>query len=105
VPRLIDFDDCGFGWFLYDLATLLLLHEGQPHHAAAREAWLRGYRAVRPLGDEHLAQLGALTMARRLVVLGWLHTRRDTAIARAATIPLVQRTCAHAEAFLDTSGG
>lgn len=100
VPQLIDFDDCGFGWFLYDLATLLLLHEGRPRHDAARQAWLRGYRGVRALDDAQLERLPALTMARRLVVLGWLHTRRDTDVAQAATGTLVQRTCIRAEEFL-----
>lgn len=100
VPRLIDFDDCGFGWFLYDLATLLMLHDGLPHHDAAREAWLRGYRDVRPLADAHLDRLPALSIARRLVVLGWLHTRRETDTARAITAPVIARTCRRAEAFL-----
>lgn len=100
VPRLIDFDDCGFGWFLYDLATLLQLHEGRPHHDAALDAWLRGYRRVRALDDAHMGRLPALSMARRLVVLGWLHTRRDTDVARAVTSTLVRGTCTRAEAFL-----
>jgi Ser/Thr protein kinase RdoA (MazF antagonist) len=100
VPRIIDFDDCGFGWFLYDLATLLVPHEGRAHHDEAFAAWLRGYRAVRPLDDAHLAHLPALSIARRLVVLGWLHTRRDAEIARAVTDGFVRHTCTRAEAFL-----
>jgi Ser/Thr protein kinase RdoA (MazF antagonist) len=47
--RAIDFDDCGFGYFLYDLAVTLSEVEWYPAYPRLREALLRGYREVREL--------------------------------------------------------
>jgi Ser/Thr protein kinase RdoA (MazF antagonist) len=46
--RVIDFDDCGYGHFAYDLATTIV---GLGDRAGLREALLDGYRSVRPAGD------------------------------------------------------
>jgi Ser/Thr protein kinase RdoA (MazF antagonist) len=108
-PCVIDFDDCGFGWFLYDLATLLCFDAGLPSYDDRLAAWLAGYRSVQSsgeeqlLGEEQLAELPTLVMARILVSLGWLHTRRDTDFARAVTELAVGRACAYAEQLLSSS--
>jgi Ser/Thr protein kinase RdoA (MazF antagonist) len=99
-PCVIDFDDCGFGWFLYDLATLLCFQAGLPSYDDQLALWLEGYRSVEALGDEHLAELSTLVMARILVALGWLHTRRNTDFARAVTETVVGRACSYAEELL-----
>ena len=36
--RVIDFDDCGFSWFMYDFATIVL--RGSPTGARAEGAWV-----------------------------------------------------------------
>jgi len=100
---IIDFDDSGFGWFLYDLATLLAYHAGQDSYDERLQAWVDGYRAVEPLDDEHLEELPTLIMARLLVGLGWLHTRRHTDFARAVAALVAERACAFAEEFLSAS--
>jgi len=77
---LLDFDDGGPGWFLYDLAVSLFPLERQDPDQArrAREAMLAGYREVAPLPEAHLAELPTFSMARRLVTLGWVFTRPET---------------------------
>jgi Ser/Thr protein kinase RdoA (MazF antagonist) len=80
-PMVIDFDDSGFSWRLYDLATLLNAEVAEDHADSMRESWLEGYRRVIPLPDAHLAHLPALIMARHLISLGWLHTRSETLTA------------------------
>lgn len=52
----IDFDDCGFGHYLYDLAVIFAGAWSQPDYPQRRDAVLAGYREVRPLGDELLAR-------------------------------------------------
>jgi Ser/Thr protein kinase RdoA (MazF antagonist) len=47
--RPIDFEHCGWGWYLYDVAASLLPMADQPGFPALRPAFLRGYAAVRPL--------------------------------------------------------
>ncbi|WP_433022816.1 phosphotransferase enzyme family protein [Kribbella sp. CA-294648] len=49
--RLIDFDDCGFGYWLYDLAVPLWEYRSHPDHAEIRAALLAGYAETRELPD------------------------------------------------------
>ena len=100
VPYVIDFDDAGYGWYLYDLATLLADKVADPSFAEVRDAWADGYRTVAPLPDEHLDALDALVMARLLLGLGWMHTRRETAMARDFTPLVVVLACLQAEKLL-----
>jgi len=100
VPYVIDFDDCGFGWYLYDLATILAPVVGSPSFAHVRDAWIAGYRTVTPLPDEHVHELDVLVMARLLLGLGWMHTRRETQMARDFTEAVVHLACVQAEKIL-----
>ncbi len=70
-PRLIDFDDCGTGWYVFELATGLFPLLLRPELAAAREGYLEGYRSVGSLPDSDLALLPAMLVARGLSYLGW----------------------------------
>ena len=79
---LIDFDDAGFGWHLFDIATTLFFHLGEDHQGAVANALLTGYRAKRELPDEHLARLPLFFLLRGLTYLGWAHTRSETETAQ-----------------------
>ncbi len=50
--RVIDFDDAGFGWHLFELATSLYFISGDEGYPTARAALIRGYRSERALPDE-----------------------------------------------------
>lgn len=71
---VIDFDDCGFGWFLYDLATVLSWLEHEPGSPATVAAWLEGYTAERELSEVDLAMVPTFVMLRRLMLTAWLGT-------------------------------
>lgn len=96
--RLIDWDDTGFGWHIYDFATAMFPHLGQPGFDAALGAMVEGYRSQRNLPDEHLAMLPVLVMARALSYVGWAHTRG--AIARELEPFAVAVACELAEELL-----
>jgi len=96
---VLDFDDSGFGWYLYDPATFLAFHVVGDFDSV-RDAWLEGYRSVVPMDAEALAELPTLIMARFLVGLGWMHTRRETEMAQQMTAAVVMLACLHAERFL-----
>ena len=72
---LIDFDDAGYGFRLYDLATLMSQNEGLPNSDALRAAAVQGYRNVRPLPDNALALLPMFIMLRRFASMGWIVPR------------------------------
>jgi Ser/Thr protein kinase RdoA (MazF antagonist) len=77
---IIDFDDCGFSWRLYDFAAALTFYEHRPVAKVMAAHWLDGYREVAPLGHADLELAGALSMIRRLTMLGWATTHRADAL-------------------------
>jgi Ser/Thr protein kinase RdoA (MazF antagonist) len=98
--RVIDFDDAGFGWHLFELATSLYFITGESIYPTARDALIRGYRSERPLPVDALARLPLFLAARGTTYLGWVHTRQGTETARELAPFLVERVCAVAEEFL-----
>lgn len=97
---LIDFDDSGFGWYLFEFATSLFMHLGEPHFDVIYTAMVEGYRSVRPLPDEHLALLPTFFLMRGLVYLGWAHTRKETETAKALTPMMIEAVTALATDYL-----
>lgn len=98
--RLIDFDDSGFGWHLFEFATSLFFHLGEDYFDDVYDAMVRGYREHRSLPEEHLAYLPAFFLARGLTYLGWLHTRKETETARELTPVVVEGVCELAEDYM-----
>lgn len=58
--KLIDFDDCGTGPRLYDVAVAVWELRDEPQYVACRDALLAGYTAVRPIDTAHLDDYIAL---------------------------------------------
>lgn len=77
---VIDFDDCGYSWYLYDFASALSFMEHTDDAPTMAKQWVDGYSEVRPLSrtDEQLAC--ALSMVRRLQMLGWTTTHREDSL-------------------------
>ncbi|MGI9493231.1 MAG: phosphotransferase enzyme family protein [Geminicoccaceae bacterium] len=80
--RVIDFDDCGFGWFLYDVATALSFIEDHPKVLDLVDAWVRGYKRIRDLPAEDEAEIPTFIMLRRMVLLAWIGSHGDTDLAK-----------------------
>lgn len=100
--RLIDFDDAGFGWHLFELVTSLYFIQGEKYFDRAREALLDGYRAHRQLPDQQLELMPLFFLARGFTYIGWVHTRRETETAQELTPMLLQMACELAEDYLST---
>jgi Ser/Thr protein kinase RdoA (MazF antagonist) len=62
---LIDFDDSGIGYRLYDLGTTMSQNLYEPHYIAIRDALIAGY------GRASMAEVEHFTLARTLVSVGW----------------------------------
>ncbi len=101
--RVIDFDDCGFAWFMYDFATTISFMEEHPRVPELRAAWLDGYRSVAPLDAADEAELDTFVMLRRLLLVAWIgshHTFAPEAAELGA--PFTAVTCTLAERYLST---
>ena len=70
--RLIDFDDCGFGWFMYDFASAISFIEDSPMVPYFKSAWIKGYRSVRDLSAEDEQEIDTFIMLRRMALLAWI---------------------------------
>lgn len=73
---LIDFDDFGEGWHVFDLATTMFFFQPHPLYENYREALLEGYASVRPFPDGFLQFWDLMLLARGLTYLGWAASRR-----------------------------
>jgi Ser/Thr protein kinase RdoA (MazF antagonist) len=56
-PRAIDFDDSGFGYWVYDLAVALDACRDDPAYPRYREALLDGYTELRALPQKQAEQV------------------------------------------------
>lgn len=97
---VLDFDDSGFGWHLWELVTAVFWYLDTPHYAPALQGYIEGYRSVRALPDEHLALLPAFLLMRSLVYMGWMHTRRGQPTAVQLTGPIRDTSLKLAQALL-----
>lgn len=94
----IDFGDCGFGFKVYDLSapligleSLLLRHQRFHEYPHLKEALLRGYSQIINLTDRDLALLQDLLLARKLIMVGWLHSRSDNPALKAHVPRVIRR--------------
>ncbi|WP_238120498.1 MULTISPECIES: phosphotransferase enzyme family protein [unclassified Xanthobacter] len=101
---LIDFDDCGFSWFLYDFAAAISFLEHEPYVPALKAAWMEGYRAERPLPGDVSAQLDVFVMLRRILLTAWAASHGERPAAQALGPAFTDGTVALAEAFLSRHG-
>jgi Ser/Thr protein kinase RdoA (MazF antagonist) len=70
--RAIDFDDCGWGFYLYDVAVTLWELEERARYAQLCDAFLEEYERHRPLPPNHDVHLRALFILRRIQMLMWI---------------------------------
>jgi Ser/Thr protein kinase RdoA (MazF antagonist) len=82
---VLDLDDAGHGWYLWELVTAVFWYLGTPHYTPALEGYLEGYREVFPLREEHLALLPHFLLMRALVYMGWMQSRSGQRTARLMT--------------------
>ena len=70
--RVIDFDDCGWGYYVYDMAVTLTDLDDRDDCAALRHAFLTGYTRIQPLPPGYETLIKPLSAARILFLLQWL---------------------------------
>lgn len=103
--RVIDFDDSGSSWFLYDLATALSFIEQRPDVPELVRAWVKGYRRVRALPDEDEAEIPTFLMLRRMVILAWIGSHAETDLAHELGPAYTAGTVELAHDYLAKFGG
>lgn len=102
--NVIDFDDCGFGWYMYDAATTLSFYEHLPQAAGLLQCWLEGYRTVSALGKAEEEEIPTFLMLRRLLLVAWVGSHAETGLARSMGITYTDQTVALCSAYLARYG-
>ena len=98
---LLDFDDSGFGWFLYDLAASLSFHETSPQVPALIRSWFAGYLEVRPLGAADIGMVDTMILLRRMALLAWIGSHAETALAKSQAENFAADTARLAQRYLE----
>jgi Ser/Thr protein kinase RdoA (MazF antagonist) len=74
---VIDFDDAGYGWHQYDIATALTHWQTRSNADEIERAFLTGYRANRSVPDEALSLIPQFRLIRWMATIGWFHQRPE----------------------------
>ncbi|MEO0371126.1 MAG: phosphotransferase [Pseudomonadota bacterium] len=98
--RLIDFDDCGFGWFLYDFAAAISFIETDPRIPDLKAAWLHGYRSVRAISSEDETEIDTFIMLRRMALLAWIGSHIEAPEPQALAPHFADGTAGLADTYL-----
>ncbi|GAS91608.1 phosphotransferase enzyme family protein [Mycolicibacterium brisbanense] len=101
---VIDFDDCGFGWYFYDFGTAVSFIEDDPALPEWQASWVSGYRSRRelPAADEDM--LASFVLLRRLLLLAWMGSHSHSRESATKAISYAAGSCELAERYLRSDG-
>ena len=102
--KVLDFDDCGFGWLMYDCATTVSFFEHRPEVPDLVAAWLRGYRRVIDLPRADEEEIPTFVVLRRLLLVAWIGSHADTELARSMGVEYTEGAAPLCEAYLSRFG-
>ncbi|MTD27159.1 phosphotransferase enzyme family protein [Erwinia sorbitola] len=101
--RVIDFDDCGFGWYLHDLAAAISFVEHHPRAAEWVDHWIRGYEQVAHISDAEMEKIPALLIQRRIQLLAWAGSHAETEMAQSLGSQWADHSVRLCRRYLETS--
>ena len=102
--RVIDFDDCGFGWLMYDCATAVSFFEHEAEVPGLIDAWLRGYRRVIDLPRPDEEEIPTFVILRRLLLIAWIGSHSETDLARSMGAGYTESAAPLCESYLSRFG-
>jgi Ser/Thr protein kinase RdoA (MazF antagonist) len=101
---VLDFDDCGHGWYLMEIAAALLGVAHGPDFDASRDALLEGYRTSCELDPADLEMLPLLIALRIATYVGWVMTHPFTPAAQHRGEAITKRGVRAVAQYLDDAG-
>jgi Ser/Thr protein kinase RdoA (MazF antagonist) len=102
--KVIDFDDCGFSWYMYDAATPLSFYEHLPQTAALIDHWLDGYQSVSSVSRAEVEEIPTFLMLRRLLLVAWIGSHPEADLARLLGSSFTDQTAPLCSAYLKRFG-
>jgi Ser/Thr protein kinase RdoA (MazF antagonist) len=89
---LIDFDDAGFGWYLYDLAVAHCEYDLRDDFEDLQAALINGYMTERDLSQAHRDLMPLFLHIRTRASIGWATARPELNLAERIKM-LIEKTC------------
>lgn len=102
--KVIDFDDCGFSWNLYDAATAVSFFEHERQVPELMASWVKGYRKVHELPAEDEAEIPTFVMLRRMILVAWIGSHSETDLAQSMGVDYTEKTGPMCEHYLQRFG-
>jgi len=102
--KVIDFDDCGFSWYMYDAATPVSFYEHAPQVPELVESWKAGYRRVLPLLREDEAEIPTFIMLRRILLVAWIASHIEAEFPKSLGAGYTEGTLPLCEDYLSRFG-
>ena len=102
--KVIDFDDCGFSWLMYDCATTVSFFEHKPEVPELIDSWVSGYRKVINLPHADEAEIPTFVMLRRLLLVAWIGSHSETELAQSMGVDYTRGTVPLCENYLSLFG-
>lgn len=100
--RALDFEYCGWGYYLYDLCPLLWQLKPLPNYKELEEAFWNGYCSIRPLTERHRQLLETFIAARQVASLRWVAANQHNPAYQGKVANILQQRTAELQGFLET---
>jgi Ser/Thr protein kinase RdoA (MazF antagonist) len=100
--RALDFEYCGWGYYLYDLTPLLWQLKPQARYPELEQALWNGYTVIRPLSSRHRELLETFIAGRQVASMRWVAANRHNPSYQGKVEGIMVQRAAELQGFLDT---
>ncbi len=101
--RFIDFDDAGFGFRMFDLATALVKNREELYYRPMKAALIAGYKSKRNITKADERSIDFFLTLRDFAYFGWADARREEPSMAPRIAQIKQDTLVAARGYLDHS--
>lgn len=98
--QIIDFDDMGYGWYLFDCAATLSFMEESDIAPDLLKAWIKGYEKVNALSEYEKSLLPTFSILRRLELMAWCSSHNEIPFCQRVSLQYTKDTVKLCEKYL-----
>ena len=100
--RALDFEYCGWGYYLYDLTPILWQLKPQARYPQLEQALWDGYNLIRPLTAQHRELLETFIAGRQVASMYWIAANQQNPYVAGKVEGILAQRTAELSAFLET---
>lgn len=100
--RALDFEYCGWGYYLYDLTPILWQLKPQARYQQLADALWQGYNTIRPLTAHHRDLLEIFIAGRQVASMRWVVANQQNSHITGKVASILAQRTAELSVFLET---